>query len=134
MALGINAYVQGREAIVTGANGIVYPGETIAADVLWRNVGGAWVAPRLRLALRESGAFQTWIEGLWKTSPGANPGASATVTITRQVPSDWAPNTTIDVRVEVDGVGPVWEQHDIFITGELLGEVEIVSVTPYVQG
>lgn len=128
-------YVVGRQAVVSAiGQAIVLPGETIAADVLWRNVGGAWVAPRFRLALRESGFFPTWIEGPWVSSPGASPGGMATVNPDRQVPSDWAPNTTIDVRIEVDGVGPVWEQSDIFITGELVGEVEIVSVTPYVEG
>ncbi len=127
-------YVAGRAPII-GAFGyaIVYPGETIAADVVWRNVGAAWLAPRLRLDIRESG-WATWIEGSWITSPGANPGGTATVTPYRQVPSDWAPNTTIDVKLMVEGImGEVWIEHDIFITGELVGEVEIVSVTPYVE-
>ncbi len=130
----LKAYVAGR-APAFGALGqaIVYPGETIAADVVWRNVGGAWIAPNLRLAIRESGPFVGWQEGSWVTSPGADPGAMATVTVSRPVPSDWAPNTAIDVRLEVDGVGPVWEQADIFITGELAGAFELVSVTPYVE-
>lgn len=110
----------------------VYPGETIAADVVWQNVGGAYITPRFRLDLRESG-WATWIEGAWIYSPGAGPGGQATVTPSRQVPSDWAPNTAIDVKIVVDGVGTIWERQDIFITGELAGEVEIVSVTPYVE-
>ncbi|GAI62888.1 unnamed protein product, partial [marine sediment metagenome] len=115
----LEAYVAGRAPVI-GALGqaIVYPGETIAADVVWKNTGFAWVAPNFRLDLRESGAFKTWIEGPWVTSPGANPGGTATVTPYRQVPSDWAPNTTIDVKLMVEGIaGEVWIEHDIFITG-----------------
>ena len=131
----LEAYVAGRAPVI-GAVGqaIVYPGETIAANVVWRNVGAAWFTPNFRLDIRESGPFVGWQEGPWITSPGAAPGGTAMVTPYRQVPSDWAPNTTVDVKLMVEGIGgSVWEEHDIFITGELVGEVEIVSVTPYVE-
>ncbi len=112
---------------------IVYPGETIAADVVWRNAGQAWIAPRFRLDIKSSGVFDTWQEGVWVASPGANPGGQATVTVFRPVPSDWVTGATIDVKLMVEGIeGSVWEQSDIFVIGQLVGEVDIISVTPYV--
>ncbi|KKL49336.1 hypothetical protein LCGC14_2316530 [marine sediment metagenome] len=133
--MGNTLKVAGRGAIVGQAGQqIVYPGETIAADVVWLNSGLAFIAPVFRLDIRESGLFVGWQEGPWITSPGAAPGAQATVTPFRPVPSNWRTGITIDVKLMVQGIeGSVWEESDIFLIGEPLGEVEIISVEPYVE-
>jgi len=110
---------------------IVLPGEYIAADVVWRNTGEMAIAPHFRLDLRESGlAF--WHNGVPLRADSVLPGATGTVTIMQRVPLDWAPSTSIDVKIDVEEVGKVWEQMDAFITASAKPSIEIVSVTPYV--
>ena len=54
----------------------------------------------------------------------------ATVTPYRQVPADWGPTTTIDVKIMVEGIsGEVWREDDIFITGDK--EFELIQHTIY---
>lgn len=114
----------------------VVPGQTIAVDVVWKNIGTGSYAPRFRLDVRESG-WATWNEGFWTAAPSTAPGAQRTTTVTKVIPSDWASNTTIDCKLMVEGIpGEVWREDDIFITvsGDPGDNVQIISVTPYVVG
>jgi hypothetical protein len=112
---------------------IVCGDDVITVQVLWRNLGATSKAPRMQAGMRRTGLTASWVrEGPWVQCDAVAPGAQGSCVLqTDKIPTDWGAGVTIDVRVNVEGVGIVWQQDDILVIGEEV-PVNITGVSTYV--
>jgi hypothetical protein len=128
--ISANAWAPDRGLTDDQGRIIVYGGDIVNAQVLWRNLGAESHAPRMRLDLKHT---LTPNEGSWVQCDTVTPGAQGACSLTSiPIPDDWGAGGLIDLRLMVDGIeGTVWEQNDTLVIGEEV-PVNITGVSTYV--
>jgi hypothetical protein len=107
-------------------NGSFTVNSIVLAEITWKNIGGAKIAPKFQLDIKRDGlGFLDWTDGSIKTASEVEPGETGTVIVpSMAIPGDWNDwhSHAIDVKIMLIG-----QEGTAFDTDTIALESEVQS-------